>query len=139
MDHVTERPRGTAFVHFSEASAVDQVLKDAYKNSKKKDGKKFFSQSEKFIFIVQNNMHSCIELDGRPLIITKAVSREKAANIENMRKNKNQKEDKRNLYLAMEGRKYICFSRHFFAPQNEKKFNPKKCFHVVKNIQTNSL
>lgn len=43
-------------------------------------------------------------LDGRQLLVSKALSREEVTNLKNASKEK--KQDSRNLYLAREGRKY---------------------------------
>jgi hypothetical protein len=50
-------------------------------------------------------MESSIKLDGRALIIARAVDKKTAARITSEKKPVKEKKDKRNLYLAAEGGK----------------------------------
>jgi nucleolar protein 4 len=106
VDHDTGMPRGTAFLKFKDKSAADLVLEtvnDGHdqplsltQNQNKKDKK----EKKSFTSLFDNP--NTIVLDGRPLIVSRAVSRTMAENIVSSEKEVKNK-DKRNLFLAPEG------------------------------------
>ena len=86
-DFETNRPRGTAFVKFKDATVAEQCLAESYpkKTHPSRQGP------------------STTSLDGRSLILSIAVDRKKAKELTASEKKPKTKEDKRNLYLAYEG------------------------------------
>lgn len=101
--------RGSAFVHFQDTQSVNKILRKAYSNLGKIKSPGLF---DNFFFVNNNfisiffkkkesiNAESNITLDGRNLILSKAVDRIQAKNFKKL-KEKNM--DKRNLHLANEG------------------------------------
>lgn len=86
-DFETKRSRGTAFVKFKEAESAELCLSESYpkKTHPEREGE------------------SITNLDGRNLILSIAVDRKKAKELEAKEKKPKEKIDKRNLYLAYEG------------------------------------
>jgi RNA recognition motif-containing protein len=123
VDHATGMPRGSAFLKFKDKAGADLVLEtvndghdqpQGLSNSSNKNDKKSTCRTEiacPAIFIsprpttgftsLFDNPNTLV-LDGRPLIVSRAVSRTMADTIKNSEKEVKNK-DKRNLFLAPEG------------------------------------
>lgn len=90
----TGEPMGTAFIQFADPADADRCLEDAYAS-------KAFKTARHRITARDNE--SDILLDGRRLIITKAVTREQASDFKNVGDDRAKKRDPRNLALASAG------------------------------------
>jgi nucleolar protein 4 len=90
-DRASGEPNGSAFVQYTAPTGADKCLTEAYRS-------KAFKKQKPTNTL--RDLESDIVVDGRRLIITKAVDRKEAKQMTDTRK-KNR--DKRNLYLASEG------------------------------------
>ena len=98
-DPVTERPRGTAFVHFYKKEAADAALAAAYEGLTEDVDRLIagdFDSSHPL-----SRTESNIVLEGRKLIVTRAIDRSKAQEVSTVEKGG--KRDKRNLHLVYAG------------------------------------
>jgi len=89
-DHQTGKSRGSAFVQFENKSITEEVLQQTY------------SHIDYEFDVESHNLETNIILDGKSLIITRAVNKQKAQQFKQT-SNTKEKIDKRNLYLAKEG------------------------------------
>lgn len=99
-DRVLDRSKGTAFVQFKDAEVAKRVvgLSGDQSNPSMKD----MLRKNRITAAVKAG--AGITLDGRILNIALAVDRQQATTLQEANKAKKVKEDKRNLYLASEGR-----------------------------------
>jgi nucleolar protein 4 len=93
MDRVLQRSMGTGFVQFFELADANAVLEEYEAKEETKDRKARFKKSA--------HAQKMLRLDGRDLILSRAVDRGEAKNLEE--NNKKQKENRRHLYLSREG------------------------------------
>eukprot|EP01103_Thecamoeba_quadrilineata_P008174 TRINITY_DN17944_c0_g1_i1.p1 TRINITY_DN17944_c0_g1~~TRINITY_DN17944_c0_g1_i1.p1 ORF type:complete len:631 (+),score=224.82 TRINITY_DN17944_c0_g1_i1:38-1930(+) len=100
-DPVSNRPRGTAFVQFENKEAADKALQAGYPALLQADfDADSFGKNPK----VTANPESEISLDGRSLILARAVDRNKAKIFAETKKvDEKKNDDKRNFYLMKEG------------------------------------
>jgi len=109
VDHITERPKGTAFVCFYNKEDADSCLRQAPVTNRPGQGKKGESSAP-------STQHSVLEdinadpsgrytKDGRVLQISRAVSRDEAVKLteEGSSLRDKRDKDKRRLYLLSEG------------------------------------
>lgn len=89
---ITKRPRGTAFVRFAKEEDAE--------NAVGRCGEGDTSKTRSALLTARTNGFS---LQGRPLLLSKAVERTTAKNLEAAVKQKGKKEDPRNLRLARIG------------------------------------
>lgn len=89
---VTKRPRGTAFVRFARQEDADEAVARC--------GEGDTSKTRSVSLSTRTNSFS---LQGRPLLVSKAVDRTKAKDLEAAAKRTGKKEDPRNLRLAWIG------------------------------------
>ena len=82
MDKETGHSKGCAFLKFQEKDAADKCVEEMEK-------------------LQAENKH--VVLDGRSIVVSKAVTRGKMNEIERQKTAEKQETDKRNLYLALEG------------------------------------
>ncbi|KAH8922491.1 hypothetical protein BT69DRAFT_1263334 [Atractiella rhizophila] len=109
MDPTKNRSRGTGFVCFWNKDDADEVVKlsDKLQNEWKIEAEASTNGKKMQRSILQpdvtSNVASRLNLGGRVLAVSLAVSREKADHLREERDKKGKKSDRRNLYLMKEG------------------------------------
>ena len=106
VDRDTERSKGTAFVCFFNADDAEQCIRNAPRRSQRPAGKPSAQEtSQSVLQSTADDPSGEYTVDGRVLIVTKAVDRTEANRLteENSAKFKDRDGDKRRLYLLSEG------------------------------------
>lgn len=112
-DPETEKSRGSAFIHFEDKAAADTALTEGYKFLGFQDIEECELTTGNFLIVQVSAMpptESGIFLDGKAVILARAVDKKTAVKMETEKRDKFEKKDKRNLYLAAEGCRENPFS-----------------------------
>ena len=99
VDQHTQRPRGTAFVEFKTEEAAAKSVEESNQGG-------IFHESkvlEQSTIVSAGIRQGGVFVDGRRLLVSAAVSRDKAAQLRTTEPKQKAKIDRRNLYLAAEG------------------------------------
>jgi nucleolar protein 4 len=99
VDPHTQRPRGTAFVEFTDEEAAARSIEEGSKGGSFHESKMLEQSTVVSAAIRQGG----IVVDGRRLLVTAAVSRDEAMKLRTTDPKLKGKSDRRNLYLAAEG------------------------------------
>jgi nucleolar protein 4 len=95
---------GTAFLKFKFNDAMRKLLQDVELSSKLAAIEQQNQDKRNKVNVIRPGEVEGLEIDGRKMIISKAISKEEAEDVNRRKKQERIKEqDKRNLYLMMEG------------------------------------